>query len=59
MINKIGGRKFIYILLLTIIGFVFVLMGKMTAKEYLDFCVLISGIYIVGNVATKFTNNKQ
>ncbi|MEM4711392.1 MAG: hypothetical protein QXL18_05590 [Candidatus Woesearchaeota archaeon] len=59
MIDKIGGRKFVYTLLLTIIGFIFVLIGKMTAKEYLDFCALISGIYIVGNVATKFTNNKQ
>lgn len=58
MINKIGGRKFFYTLLLTLIGFVFVLIGKMTTKEYLDFCILIGGIYTAGNVASKFSNLK-
>lgn len=58
MIDKIGGRKFIYTLLLTIIGFIFVLIGKMTAKEYLDFCIVVGGIYTIGNVASKFTSSK-
>lgn len=58
MIEKIGGRKFIYTILLTFLGFVFVLMGKMTAKEYLDFCIVIGGIYTAGNVVSKFTSQK-
>lgn len=58
MIDQLGGRKFVYTLLLTIIGFIFVLIGKMTAKEYLDFCIVIGGIYTAGNVVSKFTNSK-
>lgn len=58
MINKIGGRKFVYTFLLTLIGFVFVLIGKMTPKEYFDFCIVIGGIYTAGNVVSKFTNSK-
>lgn len=56
--EKFISRKFLYTILLTIIGFVFVMMNKMTAKEYLDFCILIGGIYTIGNVASKFTSLK-
>jgi heme/copper-type cytochrome/quinol oxidase subunit 4 len=48
------SRKFLLSLLLTVLSFVLVLTGKLTAKEWTDFVMIILGIYATSNVATKF-----
>ena len=59
MIEKLGGRKYIYTVLLTLLSFVFMLLGKLTPKEFLDFAIVIGGVYTAGNVVGKFSNNKR
>jgi heme/copper-type cytochrome/quinol oxidase subunit 4 len=48
------SRKFLFSLLLTILSFVLVLIGKLTPKEWTDFVMIVAGIYATSNVATKF-----
>jgi heme/copper-type cytochrome/quinol oxidase subunit 4 len=47
------SRKFLLSLLLTILSFILVLIGKLTAKEWTDFVMIVAGIYATSNVATK------
>jgi hypothetical protein len=53
MIKALGGRKFIYALLVTILGFVLVLVEKVPASDYLTFVGVIGATYVLGNVANK------
>ena len=55
MIDKLGGRKFTYALLVTVLGFALVLVGKVPASDYLTFVGIIGATYVVGNVASKAT----
>jgi heme/copper-type cytochrome/quinol oxidase subunit 4 len=48
------SRKFLFSLLLTTLSFVLVLTGKLTSKEWTDFVMVVAGIYVSGNVASKF-----
>jgi len=52
--NPFLSRKFLFSLLLTILSFVLVLIGKLTPKEWTDFVMIVAGIYATSNVATKF-----
>ena len=55
MIEAIGGRKFAYALLVTILGFALVLAGKVQASDYLTFIGIVGATYVVGNVTSKAT----
>lgn len=59
MIDKLGGRKYLYTLLITLLAFILVLVNKITAKEFMDFAILVGGVYTAGNVASKFSNNNK
>ncbi len=48
------SRKFLLSLLLIVLSFVLVLVGKLGTKEWTDFVMIISGIYTIGNVSSKF-----
>jgi len=50
MIDKIGGRKFTFGLVLVVISAGFVMTGKLTAENWTSFAVLIGGIYVAGNL---------
>jgi heme/copper-type cytochrome/quinol oxidase subunit 4 len=52
--NPLLSRKFLFSLLLTFLSFVLVLIGKLTPKEWIDFVMIVAGIYATSNVATKF-----
>lgn len=52
--NPLLSRKFLLSLLLIVLSFVLVLVGKIEAKDWLDFSIFLSGIYTVGNVSSKF-----
>lgn len=54
MIEKIGGRKFLFAILAVLMCFVLVLTGYTTADKWLQFVEIIGGSYILGNVASKF-----
>jgi len=54
--QKFGGRKFILSVGLIVLSYILVLVGKMTTKEWLDFAMMIAGIYTAGNVGSKLAN---
>lgn len=51
--NNLTSRKFIYAILVVIMAFSMVIMGKVEPKVFLDFASLIGGIYVVGNLGSK------
>jgi hypothetical protein len=55
MIEKLGGRKFTYALLITTLGFVLVCLDKVTATDFLTFVGVVGTTYVIGNVASKAT----
>jgi len=59
MIENLGGRKFIFALLGVVLGFVMVMTGATTAKEWMGFVELLGGIYVAGNVVSKFANGSE
>ena len=57
MLKKLGGRKFVFSLLGVISVFILVLTNKASVEQSIEFFKIILGIYVVGNVATKFAQN--
>ena len=53
IIKASGGRKFIFVILVTVLSFVFVILGFITALQWTHFVTAIGAIYVVGNVGTK------
>lgn len=51
MTDAVGGRKFIYAILVIILSFGLVMMNKLTSVDFNNFAVMIGGIYVAGNVA--------
>jgi len=54
--EKLGGRKFLFCLLLTILSFVLVLTKQLTPKEWTDFSMVVGGIYVTANVGVKIAD---
>lgn len=54
--DLLGGRKFIYCLLVVAASFVLVLLGKLTPSDFTSFAQVMGGLYIVGNVANTVAN---
>ena len=50
------SRKFIFAILVVVMGYILVLLGKVNAQEFFSFAQLIGGIYIVGNIASRVTS---
>lgn len=53
MLENLGGRKFVFGVILVIMGFVFTLLGKVSVEAFFTFASVVGASYIVGNVATK------
>lgn len=53
MTDFLGGRKFIFGLLLTIAATIFVVIGKATIQEWMTFEAIVGATYMVGNIAEK------
>jgi hypothetical protein len=51
MLEKLGGRKFLFGLLLELVATVFVLVGKMTTDQWVGFSEVVGSAYVLGNVA--------
>ena len=56
MIEKLGGRKFIYAMVAVVMSFVLVLLKELEPDIFLKFIEIIGGIYVIGNVATTIAN---
>jgi len=56
MENPFLSRKFIFGLLLIIIGFVFTILKLVGVNDYLKFAEVIGATYIVGNTVAKFSS---
>jgi hypothetical protein len=54
-LERVGGRKFIFAILVVILSFVLVITKTLPVITWLDFVTTIGGIYVIGNVVTKFT----
>jgi hypothetical protein len=55
-LDKIGGRKFIFAILLIVIGYLLVDKGKLTADSFLNYAEFVGATYVIGNVAVKVTD---
>jgi len=55
MIEKLGGRKYLFSLLVTFLAFLLVLAGKVDSESFLKFVGAIGAIYTAGNTASKFS----
>jgi len=53
MINKVGGRKFVFAILATILSFVLVLTNRVESREWLAFMGVVGGTYVLGNVGSR------
>lgn len=49
------SKKFIYALLVTILGFILVALHQVKPDDWFSFVQVIGGIYVVGNIAEKVT----
>ena len=58
MIEKFGGRKFLYSLLITLLAFILVLAGKIDPESFLKFVMGIGALYTAGNTVSKFSKGK-
>lgn len=56
--EEIGGRKFIFSILLTIFSFALVITGFVDAEVWLTFVKFLLATYVAGNVATKLVIKK-
>lgn len=52
--TNIFSTKFIFAVLITILGFVLVAIGKVSGQEFLTFAEVVGGTYVLGNVVQKF-----
>lgn len=56
LFNDAVGRKFVFAVLVTILGFILVLGGKVSAENWQTFVMVISGLFIAGNLGDKIIN---
>lgn len=59
VITQIGGRKFAFALLSVFIAGLFVIYDKMTVQEWMNFTMVVGGIYTTGNVAKSYIETKN
>ena len=52
-----GGRKFIFGVVLAVGAFSLAIAGRISFQELLGFVEWIFGLFVVGNVAQKFSSN--
>lgn len=48
------STKFLYAILITILGFALTVTGNVPAESFFSFCEVVGASYILGNVVQKF-----
>ena len=56
--KEIGGRKFVFSIILTIFSFALVITGLVDTEIWLNFVKFLLATYVAGNVATKLAIKK-
>jgi hypothetical protein len=56
MDNDLLSRKFLFAILVVVLSFILVFIGKITSTEWVGFVEIIGGIYVIGNVASGVTD---
>jgi hypothetical protein len=56
MIDKLGGRKFMFGMVLLVMNFILVLMDKLTPDAFMVSGAVIGGTYVIGNVLGHVTD---
>jgi hypothetical protein len=59
MLEKLGGRKFVFAILVILLGFVLVLTKVATSDQWMKFVEVVGSSYIIGNVVTKFSTEAR
>jgi hypothetical protein len=54
VLEKLGGRKYIYTIIVSLMGFTLVMTGKIDPNSFFRFLEVVGGSYIIGNVVSKF-----
>lgn len=54
--EKLGGRKFIFATLVTILAFILVVLERVTSLQWLQFVIVVGATYVIGNVSSKIAN---
>ncbi len=55
--EQLGGRKFLYVLLVTSMGFGLVLTKLASSVEWFNFTQAVALLFFAGNVGEKVANN--
>lgn len=53
MIEAIGGRKFVFAILITALAFVLTVLGNITYEQFINAALWALGIFSTTNVASK------
>ena len=56
-LDNLNSKKFIFAVLVVIMGFILVLLRIVPATSFFSFATYIGGIYVIGNVAATVANN--
>ena len=59
MIEKLGGRKFVFGMMLIVLSFVLVCVGKLETEIWTQFVSIVGGTYVLGNVASRITDKTR
>lgn len=59
MLEELGGRKFLFAILVTVLGFVMVVTQVATSDAWMKFVEVVGGSYILGNVVSKFSGRTE
>jgi predicted RND superfamily exporter protein len=51
--SSLISRKFIYAILITILGFLLVVFHQVKPEDWFSFVQVVGGIYVIGNIADK------
>lgn len=56
MLEALGGRKFIFAMIMLVMAFVLVILKTLDPDSFLKFAAIIGGTYVAGNVAATIAN---
>ncbi len=53
------STKFLFAVLIVVLGFVLVLMRQLTAQVWVTFALGVGSVYVIGNVADKYVTQSS
>ena len=59
MLDDVGGRKFIFAIVVIILGFALVITNRVGSDLWFNFVEIVGGTYVVGNVVSKVVDKTE